>query len=148
MVQEDFLYCRASVNRSNCKQSKECWDKPYDENSHCSLDDHSSNVRRIWRWRSEWTESEMNNETNYDYLQAIDWGVPALFAHPGSLRYGSSHRIIDWIDMRTWGNSGSVNTGIMASLSHAPARGSISRIPNQGLPTFPAMTSKPFHPII
>ena len=37
-----------------------------------------------------------------DNLQAFDWGVPLSFAQPGSLRYGSSHRIMDWIEINTW----------------------------------------------
>jgi hypothetical protein len=43
----------------------------------------------------------VNDEWAEDDLQAWDAGVPALEAQPGSLRYGSSHRIIDCIEIRT-----------------------------------------------
>lgn len=33
--------------------------------------------------------------------QALDCEVPPPFAQPGSFKYGSSHKIIDWIEMRT-----------------------------------------------
>lgn len=39
-------------------------------------------------------------------LQALDCGDPPPFAHPGSFKYGSSHKIIDWIEMRTCADIG------------------------------------------
>lgn len=34
-------------------------------------------------------------------VQARDWGVPPSDDQPGSFRYGSSHRIMDWIEINT-----------------------------------------------
>lgn len=35
-------------------------------------------------------------------LQEIEELLPAPFAQPGSLRYGSSQRIMDWMEIRTY----------------------------------------------
>ena len=41
----------------------------------------------------------------FSYVHARDCGLPLLLAQAGSLRYGSSHRIMDWMDIKTYGET-------------------------------------------
>lgn len=58
-------------------------------------------------------ETRRHINKNLCYSQAVDWGVPDNSDQAGSFKYGSSVRIIDWIEIKTYTEKGFSFLGLL-----------------------------------